>query len=197
MKVAKRGALAPGRKTLRSAGKKIHMSSPAVRKKPSTGASSPAVRKIMQRAKARGGKLSTSPGSVSVSLVYDDPSKKLQAGLDVVVTAPSGEKLCWKLNGGPSTGKQHNKSACGGEMDVDAYCGEGNPSPIQNIVWTKNAPKGKYVVHVSNCHPLAGYSKAIPFQVGIVMDGGAMDVISKTVPGGRSAWVYVKTFRYA
>ena len=55
----------------------------------------------------------------------------------------------------------------------------------------KNAPKGTYKIRVHNFS--ANHSKPILFQVGIVTDGGDMDMVEMTMPGRQGAWKDVKT----
>ena len=87
---------------------------------------------------------------------------------------------------------QHKKSACEGELDVDRMqdCKE----PVENIVWKKNAPKGKYTVSVVNFS--CSHANAVPFDVGICINGGETQMISKSVNGKMGAKVTVKSFQY-
>jgi len=134
------------------------------------------------RLKKAGAKFATKKGAVAISLMWDHSSKQKRNDLDLWVTAPSGEKI----------GYQHKQSACKGELDVDRM--QDADKPVENIIWTKNAPKGNYVVKVNNYS--SNHSSSIPFTVGIVKDGGDMQTIDKTMPGKPKAWVLVKKFKY-
>merc|ERR1712228_934049 len=118
------------------------------------------------------------PGAVQVSLMWDHSNQNQRNDLDLWVTPPSGEKI----------GFSHRRSRCGGELDVDRR--QHDPKPVENIVWTKRAPKGNYTVRVHNFS--ANHTKAIPFTVGIVLDGGEMQLIEKVMPGKSKAYVGVK-----
>lgn len=132
------------------------------------------------RLKSAGAKFATAKGAVAVSLMWDHSRKDVRNDLDLWVTAPSGEKI----------GYRNKKGKCGGELDVDRM--QGADKPVENIVWTKKAPKGTYTVRVNNFS--LNHNKAIPFQVGIVMDGGEMKMYDKVMPGKKGAWVTIKKF---
>ena len=86
----------------------------------------------------------------------------------------------------------NKRGRCGGWLDVDRM--QHAPAPVENIVWTGNAPVGKYIVKVHNYS--ANHSEPIPFQVSIVMNGGAREMMDFTMPGQQKAWVDVKTFDF-
>ena len=73
--------------------------------------------------------------------------------LDLHVICPSGEEIYY----------DHNKSACGGELDVDMNAG-GTKSdhPVENVIWTGDVPAGEYQVKLHNCS-----GNDIPFSVEI------------------------------
>lgn len=133
------------------------------------------------RLKKAGAKMATKPGQVAISLMWDHTSKTVLNDLDLWVTAPSGEKIGFK----------HKRSKCGGVLDVDRM--QDAPKPVENIVWTKKAPKGNYTVKVNNFS--RNHNKSVPFQVGIVLNGGEREMIQKTMPAKSKAWVMVKKFR--
>lgn len=138
---------------------------------------------LTARLKAAGAKFATKKGAVAISLMWDHSSKTVRNDLDLWVTAPSGEKI----------GYTNRRSKCKGELDVDRM--QDANKPVENIVWTNKAPKGNYTVRVNNFS--CNHSKAIPFQVGIVIDGGEMELINKVMPAKSRAWVNIKKFRYA
>jgi len=41
------------------------------------------------------------------------------------------------------------------------------------------------------------HNKSMPFKVGIVLNGGDMEMIEKVMPPKEEAWVEVKKFKYA
>lgn len=137
---------------------------------------------MTSRLKAAGAKFATQRGAVAISLMWNHDSRSKRNDLDLHVTPPSGEKIWY----------QHKKSRCKGALDVDRQ--QDAPKPVENIVWTKNAPKGKYKVQVVNFS--ANHSGPMPFDVGIVLDGGDMEVIKKKVSGKEGETVLVKTFTY-
>eukprot|EP00931_Biecheleriopsis_adriatica_P092767 TRINITY_DN6654_c0_g2_i1.p1 TRINITY_DN6654_c0_g2~~TRINITY_DN6654_c0_g2_i1.p1 ORF type:complete len:310 (-),score=72.44 TRINITY_DN6654_c0_g2_i1:254-1126(-) len=134
------------------------------------------------RLKQAGARMATKPGQIAISLMWDHSNKQIRNDLDLWVTAPSGEKI----------GFSHKKSKCGGELDVDRR--QDAPKPVENIVWSKKAPKGNYTVKVHNFS--LNHKRSIPFQVGIVLDGGERQMLQKTMTAKEKAWVLVKKFKY-
>jgi len=129
-----------------------------------------------------GAKFAKKKGAVAISLMWDHSSKAMRSDLDLWVTAPSGEKISYR----------NEKSKCGGRLDVDRQ--EHADKPVENIVWTTKAPKGTYTVRVHNYS--SNHKRPMPFQVGIVLDGGEMEIIEKTMPAVHESWVAVKKFKY-
>jgi uncharacterized protein YfaP (DUF2135 family) len=75
-------------------------------------------------------------GDVQVTLQWDNT-----ADLDLHLVDPNGEEICYL----------HERSASGGELDVDANagCGGSLSSPVENIFWPYGeAPHGRYRVFV-------------------------------------------------
>ena len=71
---------------------------------------------------------------VQVSLMWNNYND-----LDLHVVCPSGERI----HGG------NRKSACGGELDVDANVRPDSRKPVENVVWPEGeAPAGTYQVFV-------------------------------------------------
>merc|ERR1711972_713305 len=101
--------------------------------------------------------------------MWDHSNQQRRNDLDLHVTPPSGEKIWFA----------HKKSRCKGELDVDMR--QQAPKPVENCVWKDKAPKGTYQVSVVN------------FKVGIVKDGGDMEMLDKTVAGKAGSKVAVKT----
>merc|ERR1719387_775373 len=125
------------------------------------------------RLKKAGAKFATKKGAVAISLMWDHSNKQKRNDLDLWVTAPSGDKI----------GFTNKRSKCKGELDVDRM--QDAAKPVENIVWPQNAPKGNYVVKVNNFS--ANHRTSVPFQVGIVKDGGDMELLDKTMPGKEKA----------
>jgi len=136
---------------------------------------------LHSRLKSAGANFSTKKGTIAISLMWDH-SQELKNDLDLHVMTPSKEKIYYR----------HKMSRCGGKLDVDRQ--QDASKPVENIVWAQDAPKGTYTVRVHNYS--ANHSQSIPFQVGIVIDGGDMELIEKTMPGGEDQFVEVKTFEY-
>ena len=137
---------------------------------------------IVQRLKAAGAKFATKKGSIAISLMWDHSSQAVRNDLDLWVTTPSGEQI----------GYSHKRGACGGELDVDRM--QGADQPVENIVWTGQAPVGKYSVQVHNYS--LNHNKEIGFQVSIVMNGGNREMFSLKMPGVAKTWVDVKQFDF-
>lgn len=124
---------------------------------------------LTSRLRSAGAKFSKIQGSVQISLMWDHSSQRARNDLDLHVVPPSGEKV-WYM---------HKTSKCGGCLDVDRR--QHDDRPVENIVWTKKAPRGKYKVSVQNFS--GNHAKAVSFDVGISKDGGEMKMFKKTVPG--------------
>ena len=80
-------------------------------------------RELMERLAREGGK----SGVVQISLAWDDYND-----LDMHVFCPSGERIYFN----------NRKSECGGELDVDMNVRPKSKTPIENVVWTDEAPDG-------------------------------------------------------
>ena len=82
-----------------------------------------------QRLEREGGKT----GAVQISLAWDDYND-----LDLHLFCPSGERIYFN----------NKESECGGELDVDMNVKPVSNNAVENVVWTKNPPKGTYKVGV-------------------------------------------------
>lgn len=78
-------------------------------------------------------------GILNASLIWNDI-----ADLDLHCMTPSGEHICF----------MDRNSTCGGMLDVDMNSNRmfASLEPVENIVWEKEPPKGKYTFFVENFH---------------------------------------------
>jgi len=113
---------------------------------------------LMERLKREGAKT----GDVQISLMWNNYND-----LDLHVVAPSGERI----HGG------NRKSACGGELDVDANVRPDSKKPVENVVWDDSdgneAPGGIYKVYVHHYkkHNKRGAKDPTTFKI-MVNNGG-------------------------
>ena len=126
-----------------------------------------------QRLEREGGK----SGSVQVSLSWDDYND-----LDLHLFCPSGERIYFN----------NRNSECGGELDVDMNVKPVSKTPVENVVWTSNPPKGAYKVgvHFYKHHRKRKTKKSCKFRVrvclygkiqeysGIIKYGNAMQMVT-------------------
>lgn len=118
-------------------------------------------------------------GALAIALMWDHSDSSRKNDLDLYVTCPSGEVISYKMK----------KSKCGGELDVDMQ--KSASKPVENIVWTKNAPKGTYKIRVHNCS--TNHKSNVRFQVGINIDGET-EMLNQVVAAASGSWKDVKTF---
>ena len=135
---------------------------------------------LTARLAEQGAKKAKGVGSLAISLMWDHSDAERKNDLDLYVTCPSGAVISYNKK----------KSACGGVLDVDAR--QSADRPVENIVWTKDAPKGTYKIRVHNCS--GNHTNDVPFQVGIVIDGGDVEMLNQAVAGEQDSWKDVKTF---
>ena len=111
-------------------------------------------RELMERLAREGGK----SGVVQISLAWDDYND-----LDMHVFCPSGERIYFN----------NRKSACGGELDVDMNVRPKSKKPIENVVWTNEAPDGEYKigVHFYRHHRKRRTKKTCQFRLRVVTTG--------------------------
>lgn len=89
-------------------------------------------------------------GEVTVSLMWNNLND-----LDLHVITPSGEEIYFG----------HRGSACGGCLDVDMNAGTYmSETPVENIFWSKKAPRGTYRVDVV-CYSNRCNVSFTPFRV--------------------------------
>jgi len=136
---------------------------------------------LTARLKAAKAGFSTKPGTIAISLMWHHNDREKKNDLDLHVVAPSGEEIFFA----------RKKSRCGGELDVD--CRQNARKPVENIVWKQRAPKGTYQVSVKNFS--ASHRAKVPFEVGIVKDGGDMQTFKK-MSGLEGKKVLVTRFKY-
>ena len=97
-------------------------------------------------------------GSVQVSLAWDDYND-----LDLHLFCPSGERIYFN----------NRNSECGGELDVDMNVKPVSKTPVENVVWTSNPPKGAYKVgvHFYKHHRKRKTKKSCKFRLRVSLYG--------------------------
>ena len=123
-------------------------------------------RELMERLAREGGK----SGVVQISLAWDDYND-----LDMHVFCPSGERIYFN----------NRKSACGGELDVDMNVRPKSKKPIENVVWTDQAPDGEYKigVHFYRHHRKRRTKKTCQFRLRVVTYGQAKEYSGELTQG--------------
>ncbi len=118
-----------------------------------------AAQRAMSELQARLEREGAQSSDVQISLMWNNYND-----LDLHVVCPSGERI----HGG------NKKSACGGELDVDANVRAETRKPVENVFWEEGkAPAGKYQVYVHHYkkHDKRKSKDPTKFQV-IVNQGG-------------------------
>ena len=130
---------------------------------------------IEERLEREGGKA----GEVQLSLAWDDYND-----LDMHVFCPSCERIYFN----------NKKSECGGELDVDMNVRPVSNNPVENVVWTGEAPPGKYKigVHFYKHHRKRRSKKTTTFRLRVMVHGKSRDY-SGTISSG-SAMQMVTSF---
>ncbi len=123
-------------------------------------------RELMERLAREGGKT----GVVQISLAWDDYND-----LDMHVFCPSGERIYFN----------NRKSECGGELDVDMNVRPKSKTPIENVVWTDEAPDGEYKigVHFYRHHRKRRTKKTCQFRLRVVTYGQAKEYSGELTHG--------------
>ena len=123
-------------------------------------------RELMERLAREGGK----SGVVQISLAWDDYND-----LDMHVFCPSGERIYFN----------NRKSNCGGELDVDMNVRPKSKKPIENVVWTDEAPDGEYKigVHFYKHHRKRRTKRTCQFRLRVVTYGQAKEYSGELAHG--------------
>ena len=123
-------------------------------------------RELMERLAREGGK----SGVVQISLAWDDYND-----LDMHVFCPSGERIYFN----------NRKSNCGGELDVDMNVRPKSKKPIENVVWTDEAPDGEYQigVHFYKHHRKRRTKRTCQFRLRVVTYGQAKEYSGELTHG--------------
>ena len=113
---------------------------------------------IEERLQREGGK----SGTVQISLAWDDYND-----LDMHVFCPSGERIYFN----------NKNSECGGELDVDMNVRPGSNNSVENVVWTEDAPPGKYKigVHFYKHHKKRRSKRTTTFRLRVMVRGKSRD----------------------
>ncbi len=118
-----------------------------------------AAQRAMSELRARLEREGAQSSDVQISLMWNNYND-----LDLHVVCPSGERI----HGG------NKKSACGGELDVDANVRAETRKPVENVFWNEGeAPAGRYqvYVHYYKKHKKRRSKDPTKFQV-IINEGG-------------------------
>ena len=123
---------------------------------------------LEQRLEREGGK----SGSVQVSLAWDDYND-----LDLHLFCPSGERIYFN----------NRNSECGGELDVDMNVKPVSKTPVENVVWTSDPPKGAYKVgvHFYKHHRKRKTKKSCKFRLRVSLYGKIQEY-SGTIKYGKA-----------
>lgn len=110
--------------------------------------------------------------------------------LDIHCICPNGKEIYYSA-----------KKQQGGELDVDMNAGAKDKSdkPVENIVWTSNAPQGTYKVYVQNFAYKGdgvGKGKQIPWELKAVFPGKCSKVFKHFCVGSRTESNVYLTFTY-
>ena len=113
---------------------------------------------IEERLQREGGK----SGTVQISLAWDDYND-----LDMHVFCPSGERIYFN----------NKNSECGGELDVDMNVRPVSNNSVENVVWTEDAPPGKYKigVHFYKHHKKRRSKRTTTFRLRVMVRGKSRD----------------------
>ncbi|RJU80161.1 MAG: hypothetical protein DWC09_07885 [Candidatus Poseidoniales archaeon] len=121
---------------------------------------------IDERLLREGGKT----GEVQVSLAWDDYND-----LDLHIFCPSGERIYFN----------NKTSECGGELDVDMNVRPTSKNAVENVVWIKDAPIGKYKVgvHFYKHHKKEDTTDTCLFRARITIHGAVRDYSGQITHG--------------
>lgn len=116
-------------------------------------------------------------GDLTITLIWDTPSD-----LDLYVICPDGTEIHFR-----------RKTACGGQLDVDANVRDSVPNPVENVYFADGAwQPGRYAVRVANAKRRGGSTDRFEVRVkkgadvqiyqGTVNDQQVVDVTVVTMP---------------
>ncbi|CAD7942195.1 unnamed protein product [Amoebophrya sp. A25] len=99
--------------------------------------------------------------ALEISLAWEHPHDDGRADLDLWVVPPEDSSSVLPLCAAPGyrIGIQHTKRCSGGELDVDSK--QDTPRPVENVVFQKRAPCGKYRVIVNTYAQFNGGYKGV------------------------------------
>lgn len=135
---------------------------------PAQTAPTPPPSQDVERAQRQGAQ----SGRLQIILAWDDIND-----LDLAVQCPSGERISYQ-----------QRSACGGELDVDANVGPPLTSTaVENIRFAGNPAPGRYRIFVTH-FPRSGQPGPAqsPYRVTIRQDGRPDQVLTGTVARGQT-----------
>lgn len=105
----------------------------------------------VQRAEQEGAKT----GRIQIILAWDDTSD-----LDLAVFCPGGGQIYFS-----------SSRACGGALDVDRNSHTPIQNPVENIVFNRDPPPGRYQIYVSNYKLGPGAPQPTAFRVTVRQEG--------------------------
>lgn len=115
----------------------------------------------VQRAEQEGAKT----GRIQIILAWDDTSD-----LDLAVFCPGGEKIYFS-----------SARACGGALDVDRNSHTPSQNPVENIVFDRDPPPGRYQIYVSNYRIGPGARQPTAFRVTVRQEGKPERTVTGTL----------------
>jgi len=103
-------------------------------------------------------------GEVQISLAWDDYND-----LDLHLFCPSGERIYFN----------NKKSECGGVLDVDMNVRPVSKTPVENVVWRRDAPLGTYKVgvHFYKHHRKRRTKRNCKFRLRVVTHGQSKEYL--------------------
>jgi hypothetical protein len=103
-------------------------------------------------------------GEVQISLAWDDYND-----LDLHLFCPSGERIYFN----------NKKSGCGGVLDVDMNVRPVSKTPVENVVWRRDAPLGTYKVgvHFYKHHRKRRTKRNCKFRLRVVTHGQSKEYL--------------------
>ena len=116
-------------------------------------------------------------GELTITLVWDST-----ADLDLYLICPGGQTINYR-----------NRSACGGQLDLDANINRRTSTPVENIFFRTGAPQGQYRIRVNMYDSGPRRVNSQNFTVRVQM-GDRQETFQGTVRPRRRDWT--QSFEY-